>query len=227
MFIIQYLFSHPMFFVAWLLAVIFALSWHEFAHALSAYLQGDSSVKAKGRLTLNPFSHIDWKGLAMLVLIGFGWGKPVSFYGPNLRDQRKGPALVAVAGPLSNLIMAVIAGVALRLILANTVLDFSNVGMIFLVLFIFINLSLMLFNLIPIPPLDGSWILFALLPDSMNDFKMMMKQKGPILLLAVIVIDIMLPISIFGALIFGPLGSIANLIVPNFGRYLGIVFGGL
>jgi Zn-dependent protease len=227
MFLIQYLFTQPLFFVAWLLAVILALSGHEFAHALSAYLQGDKTVKAQGRLTLNPFSHIDWRGLIMLVLIGFGWGKPVSFYGQNLRDQRRGPALVALAGPLSNLIMAIIGGVALRLVMSGTTLDFSNVGVIFLVLFVFINLSLMIFNLIPIPPLDGSWILFAFLPDSMIDFKMMMKQRGPMILLGIIVVDVLLPISIFGALIFIPLGEIANLIVPNFMGYLGVIFGGL
>jgi Zn-dependent protease len=227
MFLIGYLFSQPLFFIAWLLAVILALSVHEFSHALSAYLQGDESVKASGRLTLNPFSHIDWRGLVMLVLIGFGWGKPVSFYGPNLRDQRKGPALVALAGPLSNLIMAILGGIALRLVMANTMLDFSNLGVIFLVLFVFINLSLMIFNLIPIPPLDGSWILFALLPDSMDGFKMMMKQRGPMILLGVIVLDLLLPISILGTLIFVPLAEIANLIVPNFMAYLGVILGGL
>ncbi|MFA7662539.1 MAG: site-2 protease family protein [Patescibacteria group bacterium] len=227
MFLIQYLFTQPLFFVDWLLAVILALSFHEFAHALSAYWQGDSSVKDNGRLTLNPFSHVDWKGLVMLVLIGFGWGKPVSFYGQNLRDQKWGPALVALAGPLSNLFLAIVSGIVLRVILANTMLDFSNAGVMFLVLFMFINLSLMLFNLIPIPPLDGSWILFAILPDSLGGLKDVMRQKGPMILLGIILLDVLTPVSIFGALIFTPLINIGNLIVPNFVSYLGIAFGGL
>ena len=227
MFLIQYLFTKPLFFVAWLLAVILALSFHEFAHALSAYLQGDSSVKHAGRLTINPFAHIDWKGLLMLVIIGFGWGKPVSFYGQNLRDRKKGPALVAVAGPLSNLILAVVSGIALRVILTNTTLGLENLGVIFLVLFVFINLSLMIFNLIPIPPLDGSWILFYFLPESAYGFVEMMKQKGPTVLLGLIILSVVFGLPIFDVIIFAPMRIIAEIIVPNFMGYLGVIFSGL
>ena len=227
MFLISYLFTQPLFFIAWLLAVILALSFHEFAHALSAYLQGDSSVNHAGRLTINPFAHIDWKGLLALVIIGFGWGKPVSFYGQNLRDQKRGPALVAIAGPLSNLILAVISGIVLRIIVTSTTLGLDNLGVIFLVLFIFINLSLMIFNLIPIPPLDGSWILFNFLPDSAYGIKEAMKQKGPMVLLGLIVLSVVFNLPIFNYIIFLPMSIIAETIVPNFMSYFFVIFGSI
>jgi Zn-dependent protease len=164
---------------------------HEFAHALAAYRLGDSTAKLFGRLTLNPVAHFDPLGGILLAVsfigsgFGFGWAKPTPVNPANLAGGRRGEAMVAAAGPLSNLVLAAVAALPLRFIL-NTNLANEVPALIILVLylFVYINLVLMIFNLLPIPPLDGSKVLFAFLPPRLAwQWRPILEQYGFILLL--------------------------------------------
>ena len=161
--------------LASLLVIFVMLPFHEFAHATVAGWFGDKTAKMLGRQTLNPLKHIDYVGALLLLLFGFGWAKPV----PVNLDHRKNPkgamAVVALAGPLANLLAGIVGGLLINLVLAidpMALLIFSgkSVGILsYIVLFLYyfmaINISLAVFNLIPIPPLDGSKILMAFLPN--------------------------------------------------------------
>ncbi len=158
------------------LCLLFALCVHEAAHALTADWRGDPSPRLMGRVTLNPLSHIDPVGtvlipLAMIFLSGgflIGWAKPVPFNPVNLKNMRRDPVLIALAGPFSNLLLALAAAVALRI--AVMVMGFEGLSghplALLLDRFILINLVLMIFNLIPVPPLDGHFLLHYFLPPA-------------------------------------------------------------
>ena len=209
------LLDQPLFLLAWVVAIIFVLTIHEFSHALAATLLGDGTAKMKGRLTLNPFSHISWVGFFMLLVIGFGWGKPVPFNPYNLKWSRFGPAVVAGAGPLSNLICAIVFILLFKVLFPAVhplFLIYSGIGAegnllaIFLSLSIFLNIILMLFNLIPLPPLDGSKILFSFLSDvKFSRIRETLEHQGPMILLMVIVLDNMLDLNLLGSLLYGAL----------------------
>ena len=165
--LIQLLFLNPLLFLLIATAIILAFSLHEYFHAWAAYIQGDPTPKQEGRLTINPLRHIDPFGTLLLFIIGFGWGKPVPINPYNLKNQKWGPALVGLAGPGSNLLMALMAGLVLRFF------EFHNPGFLtFLLFFVWFNIALGIFNLIPVFPLDGSHILFAFLPASAENIKM-------------------------------------------------------
>lgn len=167
---------------------------HEFAHALAAYRLGDSTAKLYGRLTLNPVAHFDPLGGILLAVtfigsggsFGFGWAKPTPVNPSNLAGGPRGEALVAAAGPLSNLVLAAAAALPLRYILADPELHAQIPDMVvqILSLFILINLVLMIFNLLPIPPLDGSKVLFAFLPPRLSwQWRPVLEQYGFVLVL--------------------------------------------
>jgi Zn-dependent protease len=168
---------------------------HEFAHALAAYRLGDSTAKHLGRLTLNPVVHFDPLGgiLLAVTMIGntgfaFGWAKPTPVNPSQLEGGRYGEAIVAIAGPISNLVLAIAAALPLRYILANPGLQEQIPFLVLQILFFFIliNLVLMVFNLFPIPPLDGSKVLFAFLPPQVAwRWRPILEQYGFILLLIV------------------------------------------
>ena len=177
------------------IAFFLALSVHEFAHALFAYYLGDRTAAQMGRLTLNPLAHIDLFGTILLPLflilsnagIVFGWAKPVPVNFFNLRDQKWGPALVSFAGPAANFIFGVICIIILNLVNNYTALGPENLLVNFLFLLIIVNFVLMVFNLIPIPPLDGSKILFAILPEQFDNLKFFLERYGIFILLFLLI----------------------------------------
>lgn len=175
----------PLVFFMLAVAILFALSLHEYAHALAADLQGDRLPRAQGRLTLNPVKHLDPLGTIMILLVGFGWAKPVQFRPSALSSKRFGAALVALAGPMMNLLLATIAAFAVVLTLQ---LGSRNETIIrFLFLFLSINVFLAVFNLIPLPPLDGSRLLTIFLPPAKQRIIFFLDQYGMLILLAVLI----------------------------------------
>ncbi|MBA2312985.1 MAG: site-2 protease family protein, partial [Actinobacteria bacterium] len=159
----------PFTFVLLAVSLLGAITLHEFAHALAADLQGDRLPRAMGRVTLNPARHLDPLGTLLIFLAGFGWGKAVEFRPQALSSRRFGAAMVALAGPLMNLLLATVAGVAFVLTSeidpSGTVATISGLGR-FLFLFMSINILLAVFNLVPLPPLDGSRLLTIFLPPN-------------------------------------------------------------
>ncbi|MCD6096829.1 site-2 protease family protein [bacterium] len=201
----------PIIFFIFILSILFALSVHEYGHAFAAYVLGDPTAKNMGRLTLNPLAHIDLFGFLFFLLVGFGWGKPVPFNPFNLRNKKYGPAIVALAGPLFNLFSIIIFG--LIFVLVKNYFFSNSLLILFLSWLVIINAVLMVFNLIPIPPLDGSKILYAVLPKNREDIVYKMERNGPFILLGLLVLDRLMPISIFGSLF----GLVISLISRIFG----------
>jgi len=175
--------------------LLVAFPIHEFAHAYAAFRLGDGTARLFGRLTLNPAAHFDPMGGLLLIItmlyssgFAFGWAKPTPVNPANLRGGRQGDAIVALAGPASNLILAAAASIPFRCLDATN-MDVSPIIPSILYLFVSINVFLAIFNLIPLPPLDGSHILFALLdPRTAYRVQATLLQYGPLILLALIVL---------------------------------------
>ncbi|MFA5348785.1 MAG: site-2 protease family protein [Candidatus Paceibacterota bacterium] len=179
--------------------LIFSIILHEIAHGMAAYAMGDSTAKDMGRLSLNPIRHIDPFGSIVLprillltnLLSGvndfvIGWAKPVPVNPSNFRDKRYGDAKVSLAGPGVNLLIALIFGLALRIFFLKSHNIPEGTVMVF-VYIVQINIILAVFNLIPLPPLDGSHILFTFLPKSFDQLKIFLIRYGMIILLAIII----------------------------------------
>ena len=164
-------------------AIIEAIALHEYAHALAADLQGDRMPRAFGRLTLNPAKHLDPLGTILIFLVGFGWGRPVEFRPEALASKRFGSAIVALAGPMMNLFLAVVAVFALAPLLRS-----GSTGnlVVFLEGFFRINLLLAVFNLLPLPPLDGSRLLTIFLPPNKQNVIFFLDKYGFVILLALV-----------------------------------------
>ena len=141
-----------------IVALIVSLSFHEFSHALVSDKLGDPTAKNMGRLTLNPLAHLDPLGTLFLIIVGFGWGRPVPFNPLNLKNPRRDAALISLAGPVSNFVLAIFTASLIK------VLGVGGVFGDFLYLVVLYNLTLGIFNLIPIGPLDGNKIVFGFLP---------------------------------------------------------------
>lgn len=162
--------------------LLVTITIHEFAHALVADRMGDPTPRLAGRLTLNPISHIDPIGFMMLILVRFGWAKPVPINPYNFRNPRQGSLLVSLAGPLSNFLLAWVIAVLYRLL----PIFYSEPTAYLIEYTIWINLALAVFNLIPIPPLDGSHILEYFLPSHQYEITLRLQQYGLFILLAII-----------------------------------------
>ena len=192
--------------LVWLPATLIGLTFHEYAHGRVAYYLGDDTAYLQGRLTLNPLPHIDWVGFFMLLIFRFGWAKPVMVNPLNFKKTgiKTGMMLVALAGPVTNLVLALSAMLILKIwglpldvesffyVIRNPSAAFTQVNLvsgIALILYtlVFINLILAVFNLIPLPPLDGSKILAGLLPDSGAQVIYSLEAYGPIILLLLII----------------------------------------
>ncbi len=164
------------------IVILYSVILHELAHGLMARSLGDDTAKYAGRLTLNPLPHLDLFGSILLPLLTwqfggfiFGYAKPVPYNPLNLRDQKYGPAKVAAAGPLSNLILAVLFGLLLRFLPSELLSPELARSISFIVL---LNIGLAVFNLMPIPPLDGHWLLLTFLPDRWNQLKQAFVRFG-------------------------------------------------
>lgn len=170
--------------------ILLALTVHEFSHGYVAYLIGDSTAKNSGRLTLNPIAHIDPLGFIMLMFAGFGWAKPVPV-NPYLFDidRRKGTMLVSLAGPASNIIMAILLTLIFALVIRFTG-SLNNVVQQLFVSAISINLVLAVFNLFPIPPLDGSKIVMSLFPSRFEQTFHELERYSFILLIALLFLGV-------------------------------------
>ncbi len=176
-----------------LVILLFSVIIHELAHGYVAYSLGDPTAKYEGRLTLNPLKHLDPFGSVILPLLLFiaqspflfGWAKPVPINPYNFTDKKYGEIKVSAAGPASNLLLAIFFGLILRFI-PNEII-FSNQGIAIAFSYIVaINIWLAVFNLIPVPPLDGSWILFSFLPANMQNAKYFLRQYGIVILVLLI-----------------------------------------
>lgn len=184
-------FADPRFWIMILLALpgmLTGLTFHEFSHAWMANRMGDPTAKMMGRLTLNPLRHLNIIGTLALVFLGFGWAKPVPINPDNFKDRRKGTLLVSIAGPGSNLVLALLFAVLFRLVGLISLQTSSVIAYIqgILGLAVFYNLILAFFNMIPIPPLDGSQILFSLLPLRYTNALLWLQRYGFIILLVLI-----------------------------------------
>ena len=173
--------------IARVIVLIIAFTIHELAHAVTADYLGDPTPRRMGRITLNPLKHLDPIGTLLLIIAGFGWAKPVMVNPMNMRgNPRTSMAIVAAAGPLSNIIMATLAALFFRLGLVSFSQGGAFSASFLLSEFIWINLILAFFNLIPIPPLDGSKILYAILPSELVYRLRPLEQFGFIILMAVV-----------------------------------------
>ncbi len=190
--------SNPALAVAFLLGLVIGITVHEASHATSAYLLGDDTAYRDGRVTLNPASHLDVLGSLMLLMAGFGWGRPTPVMPSKLRGGVFGPVAVALAGPISNLL---IVAVCAALYLLPPFQDSGGYLFMLVVMVAFTNALLFVFNLVQIPPLDGSKGIFPFLPRALDGFVMFMNQYGPMILLVLIVISFVTNLPIFNILL--------------------------
>lgn len=184
---------------AWVIALLITaasaalcISFHEMCHAWVAYLLGDPTAKMRGRLSLNPLHHVDWIGLVMLIVLKFGWAKPVPVDSRRFRSPKLGMAAVAAAGPLSNVVLALAA-----LLIYNACVPYQVrypvVGYVcyFFLYTAILSCSLAVFNLIPIPPLDGWKVLAVILPPKVYWFMMRYERYGRFVLLALLILGVL------------------------------------
>lgn len=191
-----------------LLVFVIAITIHEFMHAFTAYRLGDPTAARLGRVTLNPIAHFDPIGFFFTVLLVLGlapiaWGKPVPVNPNNFRHPKRGMLLVAAAGPLSNLVQALLYALPLRVLPASVTDQWPVLVQLFLQAGVILNVLLAAFNLIPIPPLDGHKILTGLLPDFWYGVLAPMEQYGFAILLLLIFLPQFIGVNLFGA-IAGP-----------------------
>ncbi len=183
---LNYLFTNPLLFFIYLIALLTAIAVHEFSHAYAADYLGDPTPRLAGRHKLNPLLHIDGLGLLFLLFFGFGWGKPVGFDPYNLKNPRKDAALISLAGPFSNFILALLLSIILRSVIFFNLSSLENVANFFLIPMISLNVVLGVFNLLPIHPLDGFKIMGGLLTEEKAREWYQLERYGMIFLLMLV-----------------------------------------
>lgn len=192
------LFSSPPLALAWIIAILFSLTVHEFSHGLMAKFKGDLTAEREGRLTLNPLAHLDLFGFIPLLLFGFGWAKPVPFNPYNLKNPKWDSVLIALAGPASNLIIASVCSIAFRFLVVGGIISPYSLLTAFLFFLILLNLFLMLFNIIPIEPLDGSKLFFALFDaPKYEQLRRFVFVRGPQILMFAVFLSLLTNFDVF------------------------------
>jgi len=186
--------------------LLFAITIHEYSHGKAAYSLGDPTAKLSGRLTLNPISHLDPIGAIALFLFNFGWAKPVPVNSGYFQNPRRDSVLMALSGPISNLATAFVVGLFIRYFLFPWPLYIKVLGYM-----IIMNVGLGIFNLIPIPPLDGSHVLENILPSRAALKYGSLRRYGPLLLIAVIFLDRLSHSGILSAVLLYPMFGTAHL----------------
>lgn len=195
----------PLGFIAFIIAIVLGITVHEFMHAYAAHRLGDDTARLLGRLSLNPMAHLDPFGSLLLVLAGFGYGKPVPFNESRLRTTM-GVTFVALAGPIANVALAALCALPLRFGTASVIGGAYEEILTAIVLW---NCVLAIFNLVPIPPLDGANVIYGLLPPRMQYSWRTYQQYGPFLLLAIL----LLAPRVLSTLVFGPALALARFLV--------------
>jgi len=210
----------------YIISVLIAISVHEWAHGFAAYKLGDPTAKYEGRLTLNPISHLDPLGALLFLTVGFGWAKPVPINPTYFNHPKRDTAIVALAGPFSNLVLGVLAFLGLAFMTSDAGPS-SMMGLLLsqgsgepLQQFLFqllatslsVNLALMAFNLLPLAPLDGSKILGAFIPWRRHMEYELFMQRGPYILFALILIEAFTNIRIISGWVFGIVGFVLDLL---------------
>jgi len=216
----------------YIIAILIALSVHEFAHGYVARRLGDPTAENAGRLTLNPLSHLDPIGALLFLLVGFGWAKPVPVNPAYFRHPKRDNALVALAGPASNLLLAFLAFMGLLLVAPKelgsvpNLLSLQTTGSVIQVFLIqvlsgslFVNLALMAFNLLPIAPLDGSKILQGFIPLRHELQYERFMQYGPFILLGLLLFESFLPIPLLTGWVFGIVQGVLLLMTVMVGLF--------
>jgi Zn-dependent protease len=173
---------------------LFGLTVHEFAHALVAYKMGDNTPMEQGRLTMNPLPHIDLFGFLLFLFVGIGWAKPVMINPEAFKKPKSGEVWVSLAGPFANLVLAVVFGIGIKILVLvkPAIFEIPQFGRLlggFLYSGILVNIMLMVVNLLPIPPLDGSHLLLILIPDRFRRLKMRILQFGVILIFTLFMLE--------------------------------------
>lgn len=181
------LFSNPIAFIIFAIMIILTIGLHEFAHAKMADYLGDPTPKIQGRLTLNPIAHIDPFGLILLFIVGFGWGKPVQFDPFNLKHPRQDAALISLAGPGTNFVLAIISSIFMHVFPLFNIAALNTFSELLLVPFLTINILLGVFNLLPIAPLDGFKIVGGFLSDKQAKEWYSLERYGMFFLLALLI----------------------------------------
>ncbi len=183
---ISYLFSNPLIFVIYLMAILVAIAIHEFSHAWAADYLGDPTPRLQGRLKLNPLVHVDKVGILFLLFFGFGWGKPVQFDPYNLKEPRRDGAIISLAGPSSNFILAIILSLLLKLFIFLQLNFLIIIGSLIFIPMIKMNIILGVFNLLPIHPMDGFKIVAGILPEEKAHEWNQLQKYGMIFLILLI-----------------------------------------
>jgi Zn-dependent protease len=220
--------ASPLVALVWIAAILASLTIHEFSHALVGKLRGDLTAEREGRLTLNPLAHLDIMGFIPMLLFGFGWAKPVPFNPYNLKNPKWDAVAVALAGPFSNLLVAVVSALAIRFLVGSQIVTELNLLIVFLFLLLILNLFLMFFNVLPIHPLDGSKLFFALFDApcyaALRNF---VAFRGPQILIFLIILSLISNFNVFFFVSAPAFATCDALLGDSCSGFFGYIFGGL